>query len=224
MVEAKLGLFQMQQKGVLGHALELVEAGFGEAPEGLDAVAVRGPLDELVLAVADAEVAVEAHVDQPVVPAPTVGIDHGRDVNFATNNGLQRLFGAIRDDFGIDLPAAFEQAEDDGFAARAPAPFAAYAPRAEVAFVEFNGPGQLGWHQVPRQEPVAQPQVERIDGAGAQPREAGRIRSRQIQGKEPQQVAKFDLRKFAALIVAVSRLHNNKLRPDFRFLLPKPQH
>jgi hypothetical protein len=118
MIEAKFGLFQVQQKGVLGHALELLEAGFGEALEGLDAVDVRGPLHECVLAVADAKMAVEAHVHQPVVAAPAVGIDHGRDVNFTTYNGLQGLFRAVGDDFRVDLPAAFEQTKDNGFAAR----------------------------------------------------------------------------------------------------------
>ena len=38
MIEAKFGLFQMEQKGVFGHALERLKAGFGEAPEGLDVV------------------------------------------------------------------------------------------------------------------------------------------------------------------------------------------
>ena len=55
MVEAELGLFQVEQKGVLGHAGELVEARFGEAPERLDAVDVGGAADKLVLAVADAK-------------------------------------------------------------------------------------------------------------------------------------------------------------------------
>jgi len=108
MIKAKFGLFQMQQKGVFGHTLELVEAGFSQAPEGLDAVGVRGPLNELVLAVAGAIMAVGAHINQPVIAAPAVGVDHGRTVNFTANNGLQRLFRVIRDNFRVDLPAAFE--------------------------------------------------------------------------------------------------------------------
>ena len=57
MIKPEFGLFQVQQEGVFGHALELLEAGFGKAPQGLDAVAVRGPLHELVPAVADAKAA-----------------------------------------------------------------------------------------------------------------------------------------------------------------------
>ncbi len=183
MIEAKFGLFQMQQKGVPGHALELLEAGFGEAPEGLDAVDMRSAAHEFVLAVADAEVAVEAHVHQPVVAAPAVGVDHRGHVDFAAYDGLQGLFRAVGYDFPVHLPAAFEQAEDDGFATGAPAPFAAHPARAEVAFVEFDRPVEFGRHGAPSQESVAQQQADFIDGPHAHARESGRIRGRQIQGK-----------------------------------------
>ena len=43
MIKPEFGLFQVQQEGVFGHALELLEAGFVKAPKGLDAVDVRGP-------------------------------------------------------------------------------------------------------------------------------------------------------------------------------------
>ena len=52
----------MQQKRVFGHALELLEAGFGKVLDGFDAVGVQSPLDKPVLAMADAEVAVKAHI------------------------------------------------------------------------------------------------------------------------------------------------------------------
>ena len=61
-IEAEFELFQMQQKRVFGHALELLEAGFGKALDGFDAVGVQSPMDKPVLAVADAEVAVKAHI------------------------------------------------------------------------------------------------------------------------------------------------------------------
>ena len=92
MIEAKFGLFQVEQKGVLGHALELLEAGLGKASERRDAVDVGRTLDEFVLAVADAKVAVEAHVHQPIIAAPAAGVDHRGGVNFVAYDGLPRLF------------------------------------------------------------------------------------------------------------------------------------
>jgi len=215
MIEAKFRLFQMQQKGMLGHAFALLETGFGEAPEGFNAVAVRSAAYEFVLAVADAKVAVKAYVHQPVVPAPAVRIDHRGPVDFAAYNGLQGLFRAVGHDFRVHLSTAFEQAEDDGFAAAPPAAFAAHPTRAEVALVEFDRPVEFGRRRAAGQQPVAQKQVDFIDGPHAQTRESGRIRGRQIQRKQAQQVAKFDLRNFAALIIAINGLHNSKLCPFF---------
>jgi len=131
MIEPKFNLFQMQQKGMVSHAFELLQVGLGKAPERFDAVTVRGSLHKFVLAMADAIMAVKVHVHQAIIAAPPVGVDHGRTINFTTYDGLQRLFRAIRNNFRIHLPAAFEQAKDNGFAARSPAPFAPYALRAK---------------------------------------------------------------------------------------------
>ena len=92
MIEAKFGLFQVEKKDMFGYALERVKPGFGEAPKRLDAVDVRCALHEFVPAVADAKVAVEADVHQPVIAAPAVGVDHRGGVNFAAYDGLKRLF------------------------------------------------------------------------------------------------------------------------------------
>ena len=180
MVEAKSRLFQMQQKGVFGHALELLKTGFGEAPKGFNAVEVPSATHEFILAVTDTGMAVEAHVHQPVVAAPAVGVDYGSRVDFAAYNGLQDLFRAVGDDFGVHLPAAFEQAKDNSFAARASAPFAPHSPRAEVTFVEFNGSAQLGRHRAPGLQAPAQTQLQSVDRTHTQAREPGRVRGRQI--------------------------------------------
>ena len=92
MIEAKFGLFQVEQKGVFGYALERVKPGFGEAPKRRDAVDARGALHEFVPAMADAKVAVETHVHQPVIAASAAGVDHRGGVNFTAYDGLPRLF------------------------------------------------------------------------------------------------------------------------------------
>ena len=90
--------------------------------------------------------------------------------------------------FGVTLPAVFEQAKHDGFAAHIPTAFAAHPPLAKTTFVviEFDDLSQLGCHGVPRQESVTQTQIERIGGARSQGRESAHFRNGQIQGKEPQ--------------------------------------
>jgi len=62
MIKAKFTFFQVQQKGMLGHAGKLVETAFGKAPKRLNPVDVRRALYTFVVAVVHAVVAVEAHI------------------------------------------------------------------------------------------------------------------------------------------------------------------
>lgn len=66
----------------------------------------------------DPKVLVQTPINQPIVASPAIGVDDAIGVNFATDDGLQRGFGGIWDDFGINAVATFEQAKDDGFATR----------------------------------------------------------------------------------------------------------
>ena len=51
-------------------------------------------------------------------------MDHTVGVNFAANNGLQRSFGGIGNDLGVDAVAPFEKAKDNSFATCATSSFA----------------------------------------------------------------------------------------------------
>ena len=83
--------------------------------------------------------------------------------------------------FGVTLPAVFEQAKHDGFAAHIPTAFAAYPPLAKATFVvEFDDLSQLGWHRVPHQESMTKTQKDRIGGARSQARESSHFRNDQI--------------------------------------------
>ena len=101
MVEAKFGLFEMKVKGMSGDAVELEQATFGEAPKALDAVDVMRSASEFVLAMIDAKMLIETQINQPVVPSPTVGVQHGFGSDSATNHRLESGFGGIRYDFGV---------------------------------------------------------------------------------------------------------------------------
>ena len=84
--------------------------------------------------------------------------------------------------FGVTLPAVFEQAKHDGFAAHIPTAFAAHPPLVKATFVvvEFDDLSQFDWHGVPRQESVTKTQKDRIGGARSQARESSHFRNDQI--------------------------------------------
>lgn len=112
-VEPELALFQVQVEGGFSHPTEPSESGFGKTPEALDAVDVCLPFGELVPAVVDSQVLAITDIDQAVIAAPVIGVDHALGFHFASYNRFQRGFGVVRHDLGVDLAIALEDAEDD---------------------------------------------------------------------------------------------------------------
>jgi len=72
MVRAKSTLFQMQRKGMLGHASKLVEATFGEVPERLNPIDMGCTLHKFIGAVMHPVVVVKTHTHQAGVAPPSV--------------------------------------------------------------------------------------------------------------------------------------------------------
>lgn len=127
-------------------AVELSEAALGEAPEGFDAVDVCAAPSE-GFALIDADVLVVADIDQAIITGPAIGADDALRVDPPANDGPQSLGGAIRDDFRIDFPVAFKDAED-WLLERAPAPqtrqgSASHPAGSKVTFINFHNPPEL---------------------------------------------------------------------------------
>ena len=80
-------------------------------------------------------VLLKAQIDQPVVAAPFVGVNDRFQPGFMANHRLQSGFGGIGHDLRVDLVAAFQQPEDDGFACRSTASPATHTPCTEVRLV-----------------------------------------------------------------------------------------
>ena len=156
--------------------MELAEPVFGKAPEALDAIDMVWSQGELVVAMIDSAVLVVADFDQPVVSSPSIGVKYGFQIGFATDNGLQRGFGGIGYDLGVDLVASFQQPKDDGFSTCSAASSAAHAPRAEIGFIGLQlalegrtTPAFLG-------ESFAQTEKELVHAAQRNTAHLGRLR------------------------------------------------
>ena len=114
MIEAELGLLQVQIERSAGHAVELRQAPLGVAPEAFNAIDMHRAASELVGAVADPKVLVKAHVHQAVIAAPAVGMDDAGNVGLAPDDGLQCALGGIGHDLGVNTVSALEQPEHHG--------------------------------------------------------------------------------------------------------------
>ncbi len=102
MIESELSLFEVHSKGVLRDPVELSQSMLGITPKRLSPVDVFRTSDEFIVTVTHPEMSINADVHKPIVAAPSIRMDHTVGVNFAANNGLQRSFGGIGNDLGVD--------------------------------------------------------------------------------------------------------------------------
>lgn len=204
MVESEFTLLEMQMEQVAADAVELGQTPLGKAPEAFDPVDVALAADELVLPMLDAKVFFITHVDQAVVPTPAIGMDHDPGLDFAANNRLKSLFRTVRDDLGVDPAITFEDSEDDRLAAGPAAAFAADSAFAEVGFVDlglasFEGPAFLTFQR----QAASELEVNVIDRANRDAREAGSIRGGEVQGEEPKDLTKTTRAQLGAFGVGI---------------------
>ena len=72
-------------------------------------------------------------IDQSVIAAPLIRMNHRIQRNTPANNGLQRFLAAVRDNFSIDRAIALEDAEDFRLAARSASALAFDTTRTELS-------------------------------------------------------------------------------------------
>lgn len=183
-VEPELALFQVQIEGGFSHTTEPGEPGFGETPEALDAVDVGLPLGEFVPAVVDSQVLAITHIDQAVVAAPAVGVDHALGFHFASYDRLQRGFGAVGHDLGVDLAIALKDAEDDRLARSATPALPLDVSCSEEQFIDFDLPRERGLLLGMLGQSFADRLQETIHGVAVQVGQLGDLGGLQIEREE----------------------------------------
>ena len=134
-VETPFALLQVEVKVGGGDAVETTHMTLGLIPEVLDAIDVVLLIGEQ-LGVVDA-VVLETRYIEHVIGTKGIGVDDTVGDNLVFDDGLQRLALGVRDDLGVDLAAAFEQAKHGNLATR-PATALSLAMATEVALVDFD--------------------------------------------------------------------------------------
>ena len=78
-----------------------------------------------------------SQINQAIITASGVGMDNTIQVHFAAYNALQRLLGAIGNDFRVDHATSLENAEYGGFTIGTTASFPFDSFGAKVGFINF---------------------------------------------------------------------------------------
>jgi hypothetical protein len=211
MIEAEFGFFEMQVEGSCRHAIELGQSSFCIAPEALDSIDVSFSIGELIGTVIDPQMLAKTDIDQSIIASPAIGMDHRIRFDMTANDRLQRGFGTIRHDFGVDLAMAFEQAEHDRFAISATAPLTANPACAEIRFIDFHGSQQRRLHFASLSDPATNLEEDCVDRADRDLRQGSRVGGREIHGETPDQLSEFGLADSRTFVIPVFNSHLKKL-------------
>ena len=131
----------------------------------------------------DPKVLFQAEVTPPIVALPAVGVDEAVGGHFAADDGLQRGFGSIGDDFGINAVVTFEQAKDDGFAIRATPAFAPDTLGAKIGLIGFKLARERRLRSAFLGQADTDALIHRIDRAHGKATQLRDIRGGQVHGK-----------------------------------------
>jgi len=131
-IESELALFEMEIEGRFGDTMKLHEPPFRIRPEGFDAIDMAFAIGKLVGAMVDTIMLFVAQINQPIIAAPGVGVNDALKRYSTSDNALQRLLCAVRDDFRIDHALSLEDPEDMRFVVSATASFSLDPLGAEI--------------------------------------------------------------------------------------------
>ena len=167
--------------------VESSKTAFGETPERLDAIDVSSAFGKGFLFV-DADMLVEADIDQAVIAGPTIGADDADGIDPTPDDSSQRGLGAVLNDFCIDLAPSFEDAKDrlleSASAAQAWQRAASYPAGTKIAFIDLHDPLELtALHGSLQCDQKPKPGIQRIHGLPVELQKMRRLSGRQVQAK-----------------------------------------
>ena len=112
-------------------AIELLQPSFRTRPETFNTIDMTLVIGKLIVRMQHPEMLRVADIYESVIAAPAIGMDHSLKRNMPANHLLQRAFTAIGHDLRIDLPVAFEDAEDNSLATGSAPPLASDSSSAD---------------------------------------------------------------------------------------------
>ena len=144
----------------------------------------------------DPKVLLQTQINPSIVASSAIGVNDAVRIHFTPNNGLQRGFGSIGDDFGINAVVTFEQAKDDGFAIRATPAFAPDTLGAKIGLIGFKLARERRLRSAFLGQADTDALVHRIDRAHGKATQLRDIRGGQVHGKQAQKMSKLGLTDF----------------------------
>ena len=211
MIKAIFGFLSVQIERVFSHTVELGEPSLCIAPERFDAVDMPFTLGKLIVSVMHPEMLVKAYIHQPIITSPAIGMNDSAGLHVPSYNGLQRSFGLVRHNLGIDLSLPLQQAEDHGLAVSPTSALAANALRAKVRFIDFYRSLQWRFQFTGLCQSLPHFKINDVNGAQGHTRQLRCAGSGKIQCKTANKLPEFGCADSRTAIVSIFSNHLSKL-------------
>lgn len=124
------------------HPPKTSQTGFDKAPESFNSIDMGRTRYKLVFPMIHPKVFPIPDVDQAMIASPAVGSDDALQGHLSANDALKSVFGAIRNDLGIDFSVPFEKAKNNGLSKSSSTPFSFGPSGPEERFIHFDLSGQ----------------------------------------------------------------------------------
>ncbi len=86
----------------------------------------------------DPKVLINTNVNQAVIASPSIGVNDAVGVHFPSDDGLQRRFGSVWNNFCVNTDPSFEKTKNDSLSTSPSASFASDSFGSKVGLIGFN--------------------------------------------------------------------------------------
>ena len=193
------------------NAIELCQTSFCKTPERFDTVNVPFATGKLVVAMMNPEVFIKADIDQSVITAPSIRMNHSIWRHMSTDNGLQCCLRAIWHNLRINLSLAFQDTKDDRFTICSASSFTSNTLCAKIRFIDFYRTLQRRFKLTALGNSLSYFKINSIDGSDGNIGQLSCTSGSEIQGKTSNKLPEFSFSDSRTEIVSVFNIHLSKL-------------
>lgn len=204
MIKTIFTFFQVQIKSLGRHSVKFVQSSFGIRPETFNAVNVVLANGKNIRRMINAKMFALADINQSIIAAPAVRVNHRIQGYLAANDVLQCLLGGVRRNFGKDRAITFVNSKDNGLAACTASALSANSSRAKIGFINFDlATGKRRCAHRFFGNSISNFQVNLINRFARQISQKSRFLSGQIKRKILDNLSGFALANFSIPIISV---------------------
>lgn len=192
------------------HAVELCQAAFGKTPKRFDTVNMPLTTGKLIVTMVNPEMFIKSDIDQSVITAPSIRMNHSIWRHMSTDNGSQCCFGAVGYSLYIHFPATLKHSKDNCFAIGAPASFTSNTLGAKIGFVDLYRTWQRGFRLAVLDYARSYFKINSIDESDRNTDQLGCASNSEFQRKIPNEWPEFCFSDSKTKIISVSNIHLSK--------------